>query len=44
MGVTPQMVRERMRSGAWHIGIVTKTKTGYKYDISRALIRKEFGI
>lgn len=44
LGVPPQKVRERMRSGTWRIGIVSKTEHGYRYDISRALIRREFGV
>lgn len=44
LGVSAQMVRERMKAGAWRIGLVTKTKTGYKYDVSLYLLRKQFGI
>lgn len=43
LGVSAQMVRERMKSGAWRIGTVTKTKTGYRYDISLYLLRRQFG-
>lgn len=43
LGVSSQMVRERMRSGAWKIGVVSKTENGYRYDVSVALLKKLMG-
>lgn len=43
LGVSPQTVRERMKNGIWQIGIVSKTKNGYKYDVSVELLNKLVG-
>lgn len=43
LGVTPQMVRERMKRGLWDIGIVVEPedgKIGKRYDISRVKVEK----
>lgn len=43
LGIPAQKVRERMKSGAWDIGIVVKTGNGYRYDVMVDRLRGMIG-